>query len=245
MQGVQAVVHLAGAGVGDHRWTDEYKKTIRDSRVVGTTTLTSAIVQLEQAPEVFISGSAQGFYGDRADEELDETAARGTGFLADVTAEWEAAAAPAAAAGIRVVHPRTGLVMSAHGGAFARLLPLAKWGVAGPLGSGRQWWSWITLADQVSALEHLLTSDLAGPVNFCAPEPATNREVTSAIARELNRPAILPAPAFALRLALGEFASEITSSTRMIPARLENSGYVFRHADLISASRWLTGKQVP
>ncbi len=237
--GVEGAVHLAGAGVGDHRWTDEYRRQIRDSRVLGTRALVSALTSLDPLPRVLVSGSAQGIYGSRGDEVLTETSAPGAGFLADVVKAWEAETAPAAEAGIRVALARTGLVMSPSGGAFGRLLPLLKLGLAGPLGNGRQWWSWITLEDEVSALEFLLEKDVAGPVNLCAPNPQRQGELTKALGRAFRRPALLPAPAIALRLVLGEFAGDVLSSTRMEPRTLLDAGFSFRHPNVDSAAEWL------
>jgi uncharacterized protein (TIGR01777 family) len=239
LAGVDAAVHLAGAGVGDHRWTDEYKRTIRDSRVLGTRTLVKALTALEPLPQVLVSGSASGFYGNRGDEELTEDSAGGSGFLADVVRAWEAETEPASAAGIRVAKIRSGLVMSPSGGAFGRLLPLIKLGLGGPLGSGRQWWPWITLEDELGAIEFLLTHDVAGPVNLSAPHPARQKDVVRAIARATHRPALLPAPRAALRVALGEFADDILDSQRMLPRRLVAEGFTFRHPELAGASDWL------
>lgn len=236
---VDAAVHLAGAGVGDHRWTEAYKRTILDSRVQGTRTLAHALATVDPLPKVLVSGSAQGFYGDRGEELLTEQSTGGQGFLCDVVRAWEAETAAAEKAGIRVVHARTGLVMAADGGAFGRLLPLVRFGLGGPLGNGRQWWSWITLADQVRALEHLLTSDLAGPVNLCSPMPARQGDIVRALGHATHRPTLLPAPAFALKLALGEFSSEVLTSTRMAPRRLLDDGFDFRHATLDDAAEWL------
>jgi uncharacterized protein len=242
LAGVEGAVHLAGAGVGDHRWTAAYKQQILDSRVQGTATLVAALVRLDPQPQVLVSGSAQGFYGDRGEQTLTEDSPGGTGFLSDVVREWEAATEPAVAAGIRVVKLRSGLVMAPGGGAFGRLLPLARLGLAGPLGSGRQWWSWITLTDEVAAIEHLLTaSTLAGPVNCCAPNPGRNADVVRAVAAAMHRPALLPAPAFALRAVLGEFSQEVLASTRMLPQRLLDDGFPFTHPGLGEAAAWLAG----
>jgi uncharacterized protein (TIGR01777 family) len=242
LAGVEAAVHLAGAGVGDHRWTDEYKRVIHDSRMLGTRTLVKALTALDPLPRVLVSGSAIGYYGDRGDEILTEDSSAGTGFLVDVVKDWEAEAVPAAEAGIRVVHPRTALVMARSGGAFAQLLLLSRLGLGGPLGSGKQWWSWITLPDAVAALKFMLESDLAGPVNLAAPNPASNIDVTRAIARALHRPAVLPAPAFAIRLILGEFAGEVLSSQHVIPGRLMKSDFQFEHPTLDGAAAWLTAR---
>ena len=239
LAGLDAAVHLAGAGVGDHRWTDEYKRTIRDSRVLGTRTLVKALTTLDPLPQVLVSGSAVGFYGDRGDEELTEESAGGQGFLADVVRAWEAETEPASSAGIRVATIRSGLVMSPSGGAFGRLLPLIKLGLGGPLGNGRQWWPWITLEDELGAIEFLLTHDVAGPVNLSAPHPAPQKDVVRAIARATHRPALLPAPRLALRVALGEFSDDILDSQRVLPRRLVAAGFTFRHPELAGASDWL------
>jgi uncharacterized protein len=240
--GVEAAVHLAGAGLGEKRWTDDYKRTLRDSRVLGTRTLVRALTSLDPLPRVLVSASAIGYYGDRGDEELAETADKGDGFLADLVQDWESEADPAREAGIRVVHPRTALVMARSGGAFAQLLLLARLGLAGPLGNGKQWWSWISLPDEVAALQHLIDSDLAGPVNLAAPAPAPNIEVIRALTKALHRPALVPAPAFALRMVLGQFAEDILSSQRVVPTRLTGSGFTYQHPTLESAAAWVTAK---
>lgn len=238
LAGCEAVVHLAGAGVGDHRWTAAYKKEIRDSRVLGTGAIAEAVASLDTPPRVLLSASAIGVYGDTGERIVDENAPPGRGFLADVCQEWEAATGAATEAGVRTVLLRTGLVVSADGGAWARLFPLAKLGLAGRLGNGRQYWSFISLADHVAALRHLLrSSDLSGPFNLTAPNPVTNREATEATGRVLRRPALLPAPAPALRLALGEMATEVLASQRVVPRRLLESGFVFAHPDIESAVR--------
>jgi uncharacterized protein len=184
---------------------------------------------------VLVSASAIGFYGDTGSRAVDETAPRGAGFLAEVVEAWEAAAEPARVAGVRVVHPRSGLVMARSGGAWARLLPLFRLGLGGRLGNGRQYWSYITLEDEVRALTHLLDSELAGPVNLTAPEPATNAEITTSMGAALHRPTLLPVPAVALKAVLGEFSSEVLGSARVRPARLLADGFRFRHPDLVSA----------
>ena len=238
LEGTDAVIHLAGAGVGDHRWTDAYKREILDSRVDGTHTIVTAMTALEKRPAVLVSASAIGWYGDTGDRPVDESAPAGTGFLADVVRAWEAAAGPAAAAGIRVVHPRTGLVVSSKGGAWARMLPLFKAGLGGKLGSGRQYWSWISLRDEIRALVFLLENEaLSGPVNLTAPTPLTNAEVTSIMGTVLHRPTLLPAPAFALKAALGEFSTEVLGSARVIPSVLESTGFTFEDPTLESALR--------
>lgn len=236
LEGVDAVVHLAGAGIGDRRWTNCYKQQIRDSRVEGTRTLARALAGLKRPPSVLVSASGTGFYGDTGDRAVDESAPAGTGFLADVCRDWEAAAGPAAEAGIRVVHPRTGLVLARAGGLLGKTLPLFRAGLGGRLGSGHQWMSWISLSDEVAALRFLIESDLDGPVDLTAPEPVTNAAYTRALGRALHRPALLAAPAAALRLALGGFADEAALvSQRVLPTRLVTAGFRFRHPDLTSA----------
>jgi uncharacterized protein len=227
LTGVDAVVHLSGAGVGDRRWTEAYKKEILDSRVLSTRTIAAAIARAEDGPSVFVSASAMGFYGQSGDTAVDETAPRGEGFLAEVVEAWEAAAEDARAAGVRVVHPRSGLVMSKKGGAWGRMLPLFRLGVGGTLGSGRQYWSFISMRDELAALQFLMTSDLAGPVNLTAPNPATNAEVTAAMGRALRRPTVLPVPSIALKIALGEFSSEVLGSLRVLPTALTTAGFTF------------------
>jgi uncharacterized protein (TIGR01777 family) len=228
LAGIDGVVHLAGAGVGDHRWTDDYKREILESRTRGTDTIVRAMLQLEPRPRVLVSGSAIGWYGETGDREVDETAPAGAGFLADVVRAWEAATAPAAEAGIRVVHARTGLVVARGGGAWARLFPLFRMGVGGKLGSGRQYWSWISLRDEVAALEFCLTDErIVGAVNLTGPTPVTNAEVTSAMGRVMGRPTLLPVPSIALKVALGEFSTEVLGSARVLPAALQSAGFTW------------------
>ena len=235
LAGTRAVIHLAGAGVGDHRWTDAYKQEIRDSRVMGTRTIATAMAALQPKPAVLVAGSAIGWYGDTGDRAVDESSPAGTGFLADVVEAWEAAADPAREAGIRVVHARTGLVVAKQGGAWARLFPIFRLGLGGKLGSGRQYWSWISLRDEVSALMYLVDSNLTGPVNLTAPNPATNAEVTAAMGKVLGRPTLFPVPAVALKTALGEFSTEILSSARVLPKVLEQAGFQWQDRDIASA----------
>ncbi|MFG2876862.1 TIGR01777 family oxidoreductase [Streptomyces sp. NPDC048337] len=238
LAGCGAVVHLAGAGVGDHRWTPAYKKEIRDSRVLGTSTMARALAALAQPPQVFVVGSAVGYYGDAGDRVVDEGSPAGHGFLAEVCVEWEAAAEPARAAGIRTAFARTGLVVAREGGAWGRMFPLFRAGLGGRLGNGRQYWPYISLRDHIAALRHIIdTPGIEGPVNLTAPEPLTNRQVTAAMARVLHRPAVLPVPAVALRIVLGEFASDVLGSQRARPTRLLESGFVFRDPGVEQAIR--------
>ncbi len=230
LSGVDAVVHLAGAGVGDERWSPSRKRVILASRVDGTATLAAALAELG-APVRLVSQSAVGYYGsDRGDEILTEESAPGTGFLAEVVRAWEAAAEPAREAGLPVVHTRTGIVLAAGGGAMAPLLRLARLGLGGPIGSGRQYWPVITLRDTVSALAHVLDRrELTGAVNVVGPRPVHQRELAQELGRQLHRPAVLPAPTPALRVVVGEFAADLVGSQRAVPTRLEASG--FRHRD--------------
>ena len=238
LSGATAVVHLAGAGVGEHRWTPVYKQQILASRVDGTATIATALADLGE-PIALVSGSAIGAYGDRGDEILTEVSEPGQGFLAGVVRAWEAATRPAQEAGLRVVHARTGLVLTPDGGAMQRVLPLARLGLAGPLGTGRQYWSWITLHDELRALAHLIDQNLAGPVNLVSTQPLRQAAIMKALGAQLGRPAVLPAPALALRLALGEFASDVLASARVLPSVLTASGFVFEHDTIGSAMRWL------
>ena len=238
LEGIDAVVHLAGAGVGDHRWTDAYKRTILDSRVDGTHTIVKAMTTLDKRPSTLVAGSAIGWYGDTGDRAVDESAPAGTGFLADVVRAWEAAADPAGDAGIRVTHARTGLVVAKEGGAWAKLFPIFNLGLGGKLGSGRQYWSWISLRDEIAALTYLLdNASLRGPVNLTGPAPATNAEVTKAMGAVLGRPTLFPVPAFALKTVLGEFSTEILSSARVIPEVLESSVFTWQDPTVESAIR--------
>ncbi|WP_322762912.1 TIGR01777 family oxidoreductase [Frankia sp. Cr2] len=237
LTGLDAVVHLAGAGVGDHRWTDSYKRQILASRVAGTTLLADALAGLDGPPRVLLSASAVGWYGDTDGRAVDESALPGTGFLAEVTAAWEAATATAEHAGMRVCHLRSGVVLAARGGALAKQLPLFRLGAGGRLGSGRQWLSWLTLADEIAAISFLLTAEAVhGPVNLTSPEPVTNAAFTRALGSALRRPAILPVPAVALRVVLGEFADEgVLVSQRVIPRVLIEAGFAFSHPGIGAA----------
>ena len=238
LSGVEALVHLAGAGIGERRWTAARKKVLRDSRVLGTDTVARAAAAMDPRPRVLVCGSAIGYYGDTGDAWVDEDSPKGEGFLADLVADWEAAAEPARAAGIRTVHARTGLVVSAKGGAWGPLFPLFRAGLGGRLGSGRQFWSFISLHDEIAALRYLIdTPELSGPVNLTAPEPLTNRQVTREMGRVLHRPTIAAVPAPVLRAVLGEFAGDVLSSQRVRPARLLAAGFDFAHPEAAQAIR--------
>ena len=245
LSGADAVVNLAGAGIGDRRWSEDYKRLVLDSRIDATSTVATTMAGLPEAdrPRVLLSASAVGFYGDTKDEPVDETGPQGAGFLADVVAQWERATAPAADAGVRVVTPRSGIVLAAGGGALGKVLPLFKLGLGGRLGSGRQWMSWIALADEIAALRFLLTrDDIAGAVNLTAPEPVRNRDYTKAIARAVHRPALATVPPIALRAALGGFADEgVLVSQRVLPSRLEDAGFPFTYADVDAALAAIVG----
>ena len=244
LDGVDAVVHLAGENIAGGRWTAARKRAIRDSRIGPTRRLAEAIGRMGRKPAVFVSASAVGIYGDRGDEVLADGATTGTGFLAGVGAEWEAAAEPAAVAGVRVVHPRTGVVLSPKGGALAKQLPAWKAGGGAVVGTGRQWVPWVGINDMVGALHHLLmTESLAGPVNCVAPQPVTNREFGRVLATVLRRPYLLTLPAPALRLMFGELAdAALLASTRAVPTRLLDSGFTFDHPTLAAALRSVLGK---
>jgi len=234
LEGLDALVHLAGDGVADGRWTAEKKARIRDSRLRGTALLAAAIEQLHAKPKVWVSGSAIGYYGDRGADEVDETAPAGQDFLADVAVEWEAAARPAVAVGVRVVHPRLGIVLAPHGGALAKMLLPFKLGVGGKFGSGAQGMSWISLEDTVRALAHMVDHrELEGPVNVTAPRPVSNAVFTKALGHALHRPTVFPLPGPVARLALGEMADgALLGGVCALPARLLATGFVFRDPEL-------------
>jgi uncharacterized protein (TIGR01777 family) len=235
LEAVDAVVHLAGAGVADRRWTARHKQDVLTSRTDGTAAVATAVAAHGDRIRL-VSGSAIGWYGNRGDEILTEQSPEGTGFLAEVAQAWEASTASASAAGAPVAMSRTGLVMSRSGGAFEPLVRLGKLGLAGPLGSGRQWWAWVTLDDVVRALVHLLDRrDITGPVNVVGPEPLREKQLVDEIGRQLGRPTVLPAPAFALRAVLGEFSGEVTGSRRVVPTRLRESGFEWVHDSISSA----------
>jgi hypothetical protein len=232
------VVHLAGAGIGDRRWTPARRIELMESRTRSTSLLVEALVALDPRPPVLVSASAVGFYGDRGVEELTEHSEAGSGFLADICQAWEAAAAPAAEAGIRTVLLRTGIVLAASGGALGKQLPLFRLGLGGPIGSGLQYRSWITLSDEVRVILHCLTEpSLSGPVNATAPAPATDRALAKALGAALHRPAALPVPSLALKAVLGsDMATEmVLSSQRVLPERLMASGFTFDHPSLDEA----------
>ncbi len=244
VEGADAVIHLSGAGIADKRWTASYKKEILDSRTLSTGLLAKTIASLHKRPAVFLSGSAIGIYGSRGDEILDERSANGTSFLADVCKQWEAAAAPAVSAGIRTVFLRTGIVLTPKGGALKKQLPLFKLGFGGKFSSGKQWQSWISLDDEVRAIEFLLTAPISGAVNLTAPNPVTNAEFTRTLAKVLKRPALLSIPSFGPKLLLGgELADALLfTGQRVLPNALTASGFKFAHTELADALRSLLNK---
>jgi len=237
LEAIDAVVHLAGEGIGEAKWSPEQKKKILESRTLGTALLADTLAGLKTKPSVFVSGSAMGIYGDRGSEELREQSERGTGFLADVVAAWEAASQPAIDAGIRTAFIRTGVVLSKEGGALKEQLPFFKMGIGGKIGDGSQYWSWISITDQVNAILHIIDGDLAGPVNLTAPNPSTNAEFTTALGKALGRPTFLPTPKFAVELRLGKEAAKglLYDSARVLPAALLDSGFEFEHPTLDEA----------
>jgi uncharacterized protein (TIGR01777 family) len=243
IDGVEAVVHLAGENIGQ-RWTEERKQRMWRSRVEGARLLADAIASASSPPRTFISASATGYYGDRGDEALDEDAGPGRGFLAELCQAWEEAAQGAARAGTRVVNPRFGVVMSDKGGALARLLPLFRLGLGGALGDGRQYMSWIDIEDLVSAVLFLLRrDDLSGPVNVTSPNPVTNEEFTRTLARVLGRPAFLRVPAFALKAMMGQMAEEaLLAGQRVLPRKLHQAGFAFQYPDLEGSLRHVLGR---
>jgi uncharacterized protein len=237
LQGVTAVVHLAGANVSGKRWSKAYKQEILDSRVKPTRALVALLAGLPKPPDVLVCASAVGIYGDRGDEELSEESSPGSGFLAEVCLAWEAAAQAARDAGIRVVHLRFGVVLAAHGGALKKMLPIFRTGLGGPLGDGRQWMSWVALEDVVAAIQFALQAPQAeGPVNVVAPEVVTNLVFTRALGKAVQRPTIVRAPAFALKLAFGEMAdATLLASQRVVRSRLTEQGFSFAFPRLDSA----------
>jgi len=244
LEGVDAVVHLAGESIAAGRWTEARKAEIRRSRVQGTRRLCESLARLGRPPKALVTASAVGFYGDRGDETLTEGSAPGGDFLARLCQEWEAATEPASRAGIRVVHLRFGMILSPAGGALKKMLLPFKLGAGGRIGSGAQYMSWITIDDAIGAIQHAITAEpLRGPVNAAAPAPVTNAEFTRILARVLLRPAVAPMPAFVARLAFGELADALLlSSQRVMPTRLQAAGYRFRFPDLEAALRHLLGR---
>ena len=242
--GIDGVVHLAGAGIGDRRWTDDYKREILDSRTVGTALVANAVATATNGPKVLLAGSAIGYYGASPGETFDETSPAGTGFLAEVCEAWEAAASPATGGDVRVAYLRTGIVLSADGGALKKQLPLFKFGLGGKMGSGDQWQSWIHIDDEVNAIVHLLTSELNGAVNLTAPNPVTNAEFTKTLGDVLGRPTFLPIPKFGPKLVLGgELADNLLfSGQKVVPTALQADGYEFEYPTLDGALRDLLKK---
>jgi uncharacterized protein (TIGR01777 family) len=244
LEGADAVIHLSGAGIGDKRWTSSYKREILESRTITTSLIANTIANMSRKRSVFLCGSAIGIYGPRGDEQLTEVSTNGTSFLADVCEQWEAAAKPASDAGVRTVLLRTGIVLTTKGGALKKQLPLFQLGLGGKFGNGKQWQSWISIDDEVGAIEHLLTANVSGAVNLTAPNPVTNAEFTSTLARVVKRPAFLPIPPFAPKAILGgELADALLfTGQRVIPAALNASGYQFVHPTLEVALRALLKK---
>lgn len=231
LDGVDAVFHLAGAGVGDKRWSAAYRSEILNSRLLGTTTMANACQQLQT--NVFISASAIGYYGETGNRAVTEIDKGGSDFLSVVCREWEAVADLAPS--VRTIKLRTGLVLDPTGGALGRMIPLFKFGLGGKLGSGKQWWSWITLHDQLRAIIFALENPISGPVNLTAPNPVTNQEFTAALARAMHRPALFPAPAIALKIALGGFSSEVLGSKKVIPHVLQEAGFTWDYPHISEA----------
>jgi uncharacterized protein len=238
LEGIDAIVHLAGEGIGEHRWSDEQKRKIRESRVRGTAVLAAAVASRERKPSVFVSGSAIGYYGNCANKVLTEESPPGTDFLAEVCVAWEAETKPASEAGVRTVLTRTGIVLDKHGGALAKMLLPFRMGIGGRQGSGRQWMSWVALADQVGAIRHAIDNEAVhGPINIVAPNPVTNADFAHALGEALHRPTILPTPLLPLKVRLGSELVEslLLTSQRVSPAQLEATGYEFRFPALAAA----------
>jgi uncharacterized protein len=231
LAGVDAVIHLAGAGVGDKRWTKKYKSEILSSRLLGTTTIAKAVAIVK--PQVFISASAIGWYGESGNRAVVESDRVGDDFLAAVCHEWESAAD--LAGDVRTVKLRTGLVLDPTGGALGKMLPIFRFGLGGKLSNGKQWWSWITLHDQIRAIAFLLESKVSGPVNLTSPNPVTNSEFTAGLARAMHRPALFPVPAFALKIVLGGFSSEVLGSKKVMPQVLTEAGFTYDYPHISSA----------
>jgi uncharacterized protein len=245
LEGLDAVVHLAGESIASGRWTKEKKRRIRESRLLGTQLLAQSLSRLFDPPKVLVSVSAVGYYGDRGDEQLDEDSNRGTGFLAELCRQWEGATQAALMRGIRVVIPRVGMVLSAKGGALELMLPVFRLGIGGKIGSGRQYVSWIAIEDLVGVISHSIQNkSIHGPVNAVSPNPATNREFSRSLARALSKPAVFALPAFAARIVFGEMANELLlASARVSPARLAQSNFTFQFPELDGALRHMIQKQ--
>jgi uncharacterized protein (TIGR01777 family) len=244
LEGADAVIHLSGAGIGDRRWTAKYKQELLDSRTKSTSLLATTIAKCNKKPSVFLSGSAIGIYGARGDEQLTEQSSHGDSFLAEICKQWEVAAKPAIDAGVRTVFLRTGIVLTPLGGALKKQLPLFKFGLGGKFGNGKQWQSWISLDDEIAAIEHLLTANISGAVNLTAPNPVTSAEFTRSLARVLKRPAILPIPKFGPKLLLGSELAEalLFTGQRVMPVELQKSGFTFSHSTIDVALRALLNK---
>jgi len=244
LEGLDAVIHLAGANVAGKRWTNAYKQLLIDSRVDGTTLIAETIASLDRKPQVFACASAIGYYGDRGNEELDESASCGDSFLPELCMQWEHASHPARDAGIRTANMRIGVVLSPEGGGLKKMLLPFKLGGGGILGNGRQYFSWITLDDVVRAIQYVVANEsLTGPVNLVTPNPVTNREFTKTLGRVLSRPTVLPMPAFAARLMFGDMADELLlGSARVVPSALTNAGFSYQHAELEPALRHLLSR---
>ncbi len=237
LEGVDAVIHLAGEGIGDRRWTDAHERRVKQSRVAGTTLLAETLASLAMAPRVLLSGSAIGWYGERGNETLTEASGPGTEVKAEICTAWENAASPAVDAGIRTVFLRTGMVLSPDGGALGEALPFFKLGLMGRFGDGRQWWAWISMEDQLRAMLFLLDNEISGPVNLVAPHPVTNSEYTKTVGSALHRPTLIPTPRFALNLRLGAKGAQAVAltSAKVIPEVLLEHGFTFRHPHLEGA----------
>ena len=238
LDGVDAVVNVAGVSIGAKRWSPEFKEELISSRTDGSTALATAIAATGR-PIHLVNGSAVGYYGDRGDEVLTEESPGGSGFLADLVRAWEGSTEPARAAGAPVALVRTGIVLAPTGAGVRMLLLLTRFGLGGPLGNGRHYWPWITLEDEVRAIEHVLDEKFEGPVNVTGPAPARQRDIVAEMGRQLHRPTLLPAPRLALRLVVGEMAGDILASQRAVPQRLQDSGFEHHHATLPDAVRWL------
>lgn len=244
LEGVDAVVHLAGAGIGDKRWSEARKREVLESRTKGTTLLAEALASLDRKPAVLVSGSAVGYYGHRGDDLVTEDTLPGPTFISRICVEWEAAAEPATAAGIRTALIRTGIVLAPKGGAFGKLIPLFKLGLGGKMGGGREWWSWISLDDEVRAIRFLIDNEVHGPVNLTAPNPARNVDITRALGEVLHRPTFLTVPSFGPKLLLGsELADSLLfMSQRVSPTVLLGHGFEFQHPQLEGALRDVLGR---